>query len=343
MTGQKGLLILVTGGAGYVGATFIRDALARGYRVRCLDILIYGGKALVGFLSNPNFELTKGDVRVKKDVEKALENVDVVVHLAAVVGDLPCQVAPKSSFQINFKGTQLIADSAKQRKIRHFIFASTCSNYGVVNPETPANEKSKLNPVSLYAETKIDCENYLTSLQDDSFHTTCLRYGTAYGVSFRTRFDLLLNSFTYEALFEDELMVFGANTWRPYIHVADMSQILLKVLMADEDKVGNQIFNAGATSENYKKEDVVHMIEEALPSIKAHYSSSIDDVRNYKVDFTKIEQAIGYKPSLLVQNGIQELILCFRTGVLSKSDFESNNQESLKSFYKQQESTLARQ
>jgi len=339
---QKELLILVTGGAGYVGATFIRDALARGYRVRCLDILIYGGKALVGFLSNPNFELIKGDVRVKKDVEKALENVDIVIHLAAVVGDLPCQVAPKSSFQINFQGTQLVAESAKQKKIRRFIFASTCSNYGVVDPEIPADENRKLNPVSLYAETKIDCENFLTSLQDDSFYPTCLRYGTAYGVSFRTRFDLLLNSFIYEALFEKELMVFGANTWRPYIHVADMSQILLNILAADENTVGGQIFNAGATSENYKKEDVVHMIEDTLPNIKAHYSDSIDDIRNYKVDFTKIEQTIGFKPTLTIKDGIQELIFCFRTGVLCKIDFENNNLENLKLFFKQQESTLAR-
>jgi len=342
MIAQKGLLILVTGGAGYVGSTFIRDALAKGYRVRCLDLLIYGGKTLVGFLYNPNFELIKGDVRIKKDVEEALENVDVVVHLAAVVGDLPCQVAPKSALQINFTGTQLVAETAKNKKIRRFIFASTCSNYGVVDPETPADENRKLNPVSLYAETKIDCEKFLTSLQSNVFHPTSLRYGTAYGVSFRTRFDLLVNSFTYEALFEKELMVFGANTWRPYIHVADMSQILLKVLDVDEKKVGQQIFNAGTTCENYKKEEVVQMIEKALPDIKAHYSDSADDVRNYKVDFTKIEQAIGFEPTLKVQNGIDELIFCFRTEVLSKTDFESNNLETIKSFFKGQESTLAR-
>ena len=342
MMGQNRPSILVTGGAGYVGATFIRDALAKGYQVRCLDILIYGGKTLAGFLNNPSFELIKGDVRVKKDVEEALENIDAVVHLAAVVGDLPCQVAPKSSFQINFEGTQLMAESARKRKIRRFIFSSTCSNYGVVDPEIPADENRKLNPVSLYAETKIDCENFLASLENGSFHPTCLRYGTAYGVSFRTRFDLLLNSFVYEALFEKELMVFGANTWRPYIHVADMSQVLLKVLEADENKVGKQIFNAGTTSENYKKEDVVHMIEEALPNIKAHYSNSIDDVRNYKVDFSKIEQTIGFKPTLTVQKGIQELIFCFRTGVLSKTDFENNNLEQLKLFFKGKESTLAK-
>jgi len=340
--GYKGPLILVTGGAGYVGSTFVRDALARGYRVRCLDILIYSGKALVGFLNNPNFELIKGDIRVKKDVEKALENVEAVVHLAAVVGDLPCQVAPKSAYQINFMGTQLVAESARQRKIRRFIFASTCSNYGVVDSDTPADENRKLNPISLYAETKIDCEKFLSSLENDYFHPTSLRYGTAYGVSFRTRFDLLVNSFTYEALFLKELMVFGANTWRPYIHVADMSQILLKVLEADENKVGKQILNAGTTSENYKKEEVVRMIKEALPDIKANFSDSVDDVRNYKVDFTKVEQTIGFKPSLTVQRGVQELIFCFRMGVLSKKDFESNNLGKLKSFFKEQELALAK-
>jgi nucleoside-diphosphate-sugar epimerase len=340
--GQKGSLVLVTGGAGYVGATFIRDALAKGYRVRCLDLLIYGGKALVGFLCNSNFELIKGDVRIKKDVENALENVDVVVHLAAVVGDFPCQVAPKAAFQINFVGTQIVAEAAKKRKIRRFIFSSTCSNYGVVDPKIPADENRKLNPVSLYAETKVDCEKFLTSLQNDDFHPTSLRYGTAYGVSFRTRFDLLLNSFIYEALFENELMVFGANTWRPYVHVADMSHILLKVLDADENKVGQQIFNAGATSENYTKAEVVNMIEKALPNIKAHYSDSVDDIRNYKVDFAKIEQAIRFKPTLVVQRGIQELIFCFRTGILSKIDFESNNLDTLKSFFKKQESILAK-
>ena len=124
--------------------------------------------------------------------------------------------------------------------------------------------------------------------------------------------------------------------------MADMSQILLQIINADENKVGKQIFNAGSTSENYKKEEVVRMIEKALPDIKAHYSDSVDDVRNYKVDFNKIEKAIGFKPSITVQKGIDELIFCFRTGVLSKTDFESNNLDNLKTFFKGQESTLAK-
>ena len=227
---NKKTLILVTGGAGYVGSTFIRDALASGYRVRCLDILIYGGKSITGFINHPAFEMIKGDIRNKNDVIKALEGVAAVVHLAAIVGDLPCQAAPRSAYQINFEGTQLLADIAKKNRISRLIFASTCSNYGVADTTKPADETSHLNPVSLYAETKIDCEKYLLDLSDDYFHPISLRFATAFGVSFRTRFDLLINSFAYEALTEKKLTVFAAKTWRPYIHVADMSNLILLAL-----------------------------------------------------------------------------------------------------------------
>ena len=109
-------IILVTGAAGYVGSTFVRDALAEGYQVRCLDLLLYGGKAIAGFMNHPNFEFVKGDIREKKDLETCLEGVDYVVHLAAIVGDRPCQASPVSAYQINFEGTQLIAEKAKNAR-----------------------------------------------------------------------------------------------------------------------------------------------------------------------------------------------------------------------------------
>ncbi|MBW2453579.1 MAG: NAD-dependent epimerase/dehydratase, partial [Deltaproteobacteria bacterium] len=187
--------ILVTGGAGYVGSTFIRDALARGYEVRCLDLLVYGGKALVGFLSDPRFTFHKGDVRDEATVREQLEGVDAVVHLAAIVGDMPCQAAPVSTYQINYQGTELVAATAREMGVGRFVFASTCSNYGIVHPGEIADEDHPLRPVSLYAETKIDAERVVTGMVTDAFAPTALRFGTAYGVSFRTRFDLLVNSF----------------------------------------------------------------------------------------------------------------------------------------------------
>jgi len=341
-TANEKPLMLVTGGAGYVGSTLMRDALIAGYRVRCLDLLIYGGKSIVGLLNNPNFELIKGDVRNKDDVEKALDGVDVIVHLAGIVGDLPCQAAPKSAYQINFHGTELLATMAKKKNIGTFIFGSTCSTYGIADTMVPADETRELNPVSLYAETKIDCEKLLLSLKSDSFHPVMLRYGTAYGISFRTRFDLLINSFVYEALSHNKIVVFAANMWRPYVHVSDAAAIILEVLKVPSGTVSGEIFNAGVTSQNFRKDEIVRMIQEFLPSIEVHFANEIDDKRNYRVDFTKLERRIGFKPAKTVSDGIRELIFCFRNNILTKDDYESNSLEYLKKFFSEHEKTLAR-
>ena len=336
-------IILITGGAGYVGSNLIRDALALGYRVRCFDRFVYGGKSIVGFLNHPDFETIKGDVRNKSDVEKALEgNVDSIVHLAAIVGDLPCQAAPKSTYQINFQGTQLLADLAKKKGIKRFIFTSTCSNYGVVNNSFPITEMGDLNPISLYAETKIDCEKYLMSIASEKFHPVILRFGTAYGISFRTRFDLLVNSLVYEALKDKEIMVFATNMWRPYVHVADMARIILKTLKVDISKVSAEIFNAGATSHNFTKDTVVKMLSECLPEVNVHYTTEIDDKRNYRVDCSKLEKTLDFTPIKTVQKGIQELIYGFESEILNEEDYNSNNIEHLKYFFGKQERILSK-
>lgn len=339
---NKKPLLLITGGAGYVGSNLVRDALNNGYRVRCLDLLIYGGRAIVGLINHPDFQLIKGDVRDKNIVENALDGVDAIVHLAAIVGDLPCQAAPKSAYQINFLGTRLLADIARKKKIGRFIFASTCSSYGITDTIVPADERRTLNPVSLYAETKVDCENYLLSLMDETFHPTCLRYGTAFGVSFRTRFDLVVNSFAYEALTKNELLVFAAKTWRPYVHVGDMCEIITLVLSKPIEMVSGEVFNAGSNSQNYTKEAIVNMFLEVIPSLKVDYPSDVDDKRDYRVDFSKLEKKLGFQPTRTVKRGIEELVFCFSNGILTAADYEGNNLEHLKKFFADQEAKLAR-
>ena len=136
--------ILVTGGAGYIGSTLIRDALADGYRIRCLETLLFGGKSLLGFINHPHFEFINGDIRNEEVIKKSLKDVESIVHLAAIVGDVPCQAAPEAAVQINFKGTKLISSMAKELGIKRFVFASTCSNYGILDSEKPADENSKL-------------------------------------------------------------------------------------------------------------------------------------------------------------------------------------------------------
>ncbi len=332
--------ILITGGAGYIGSTLIRDCLEEGFIVRCLDLLVYDGKPIVGFMNHPNFEFVRGDIRDEKILREVLKGVDYVVHLAAIVGDLPCRAAPKATVQINFQGTKLIADLSKELGVKRFVFASTCSNYGIVGSNQMATETTKLNPVSLYAETKIDCERYLTKIHDEKFATVCLRFGTAYGVSFRTRFDLLVNSFAYEGWTKKEIVAFAANTWRPYIHVADMSLIIRKILSAPFEKVNGQIFNAGSTSQNFMKKEVVEILKRIMPDIKTKYIETVDDRRDYRVDFSKLENSIDFKPSRNIEDGFRELIYCFKYGIITENNYEANKLETVEKFFKEREKIL---
>ena len=334
-------LLLITGGAGYVGSNLIREAIFNGYRVRCLDKLLYGGKSIVGLINHPDFELICGDVRDVNTVKSCLEDVDAVVHLAAIVGDKPCAAAPKSSCQINFQGTALLAENVKKKKIKRFVMASTCSNYGVSDTTVPADESRALNPVSLYAETKVDCENFLKSIANETFCPVMLRFGTAYGISFRTRFDLLVNSFAYEALTTNEIVVFGANSWRPYVHVHDMSRIMLTMLDAPLEKIGGEIFNAGSNEQNRQKWEVVEIIKSLMPNIKSSCSQSIDDKRSYRVDFTKLESAFGFKPSRTITDGFNEIFFCFNNGILTEKDYDSNKLDGLVEFYANIENDLS--
>ncbi|MHC4560145.1 MAG: NAD-dependent epimerase/dehydratase family protein [Planctomycetota bacterium] len=332
--------ILITGGAGYVGSTLIRDALADGFLVRCLDLLVYGGESLKGFINHPHFEFIRGDIRDKDTLEESLKDVKHVVHLAAVVGDLPCRAAPRSAVEINFGGTRSLAETAVEFGVSRFVFASTCSNYGIVDPKEPADEKSELNPVSLYAETKMDCERYLNSICDEGLCVTCLRFGTGYGVSFRTRFDLLVNSFAYEGWTKNEIVAFAANTWRPYIHVGDMSLVIRKILDAPVEKVRGETFNAGSNSQNYVKRDIVKILKRVMVPLSTKYIDSVGDRRNYRVNFDKLEKVIGFKPSKDIEDGLKELICCFKEGILTESDFENNKMETLEKFFGEKENEL---
>jgi len=338
---KKNKKILITGGAGYVGSTFIRDALADGYQVRCIDLLVYGGQSLTCFINHPNFEFVHGDIRDRETILKCLDGINIVVHLAAIVGDKPCQAAPKSTYQINYLGTKLLADCSKESDVNKFIFASTCSNYGVSDSNIYATEESSLNPVSLYAETKIDCENYLKSIIDDTFSTTSLRFGTAFGISTRTRFDLTVNSFAYEAWNLNKIIVFAADTWRPYIHVADMSLIIRKILLCDNNLISGEIFNAGSTSENHMKVNIAEILVKLVPGLKTNYINSIEDIRNYKVSFNKLEKLTNFIPSKTIKDGYCELLSSFRDGILNKSSFEANTLEAITDFFGKKEKILS--
>jgi nucleoside-diphosphate-sugar epimerase len=318
-------LILVTGGAGYKGSTLCRELLFRGYNVRVVDDLMYGGRGLAGIFNHPNFEFIKGKVNNQKIIERASEGASAIIHLAAIVGDKPCERDPELAIESNYKATMALADLAKRKRIERFIFASTCSNYGAADTSLPITEEGKLNPVSLYAETKIDCENYLSELaKDDGFYPVMLRFGTAFGVSGRTRFDLTVNSFTYEALRDRKILVFAEESWRPFTHVLDMAGIYCEMLEFPREKVCGKIFNAGWNSENYIKRDIVNMIKEVIGDFEVDYINTIEDKRSYRVDFTKIENVLKLPKRVSLKQGIEGVARAITTNFLTKQDFEDN-------------------
>lgn len=314
--------VLVTGGAGYIGSVLTRQLLEKGYQVRVMDRLMFGGEPIIDMLNYPNFEFIKGDVRNKEDVEKATAGMDYVAHLAAIVGDPACAKDPELSRSTNLEGSKLLYDAANKNGVKKFVFASTCSNYGKMDdPEAFVNEGSALAPVSLYAETKVATEQFLLEQpKTNACKPTCLRFSTVYGLSLRPRFDLTVNEFTKELALDRELVVFGEQFWRPYCHVYDLARSVGTVIEADDDKVAFDVFNVGDTTENYQKQMIVDEIVKQIPAAKVKYVTKNEDPRDYRVDFTKIKERLGFEVMFKVPDGIKQIKEVLDTGFIVNPD-----------------------
>jgi nucleoside-diphosphate-sugar epimerase len=301
--------ILVSGGAGYIGSVVVRQLLRKGYKVRVIDNLMYGGEPIIDLFNDPDFDFIKGDIREKEDLRKALEGIDGIVHLAAIVGDPACAGQPELARSINVDGSKLFYQMAEMAGVERFVFASTCSNYGKMeNPAEYVTETSALAPVSLYAETKVELENFLLQQpHNNTCKPTCLRFSTVYGLSLRPRFDLTVNEFTKELALGRELVVFGESFWRPYCHVVDLARSVITVLEAEEALVAFDVFNVGDTSENYQKKMIVEEIIKQLPSAKVSYVKKNEDPRDYRVSFEKIKSRLGFTITLKVPDGIRQI------------------------------------
>lgn len=313
--------ILVTGGAGYIGSTLIRLLLCQGYKVIVFDDLLFGGESLLGLWQFKNFKFIKGNIVNLKIIESALSQncIDVVVHLAAIVGDPACAKEPALAKKVNYEASCTLLDLAIKHKVKRFIFASTCSNYGKMpDVNSYVDESSPLMPVSLYAELKVKFEKIVLgrhSTQDD-FVPTVLRFATVYGVSPRMRFDLTVNEFTKELCLGRELKVFGEQFWRPYCHVEDIARAVNLVLNVTPKKVAYNVFNVGDTQENYQKRMIIEKIKKFIPDTKVTYIHKDEDPRDYRVSFKKIKNELGFVVSKKLDHGIQEIKSLIDNGVL---------------------------
>jgi nucleoside-diphosphate-sugar epimerase len=314
--------ILVTGGAGYVGSGLLRDLLKNGYVVDCVDCLKFGGESLIDIWNEPNFTFHHLDLTDFIGMDQVLRRrkYEVIVHLAAIVGDPACKRWPEEAKKLNWSASKFLLEKAIEYNTERFIFASTCSNYGKMpNPNEYVNEDSPLAPVSLYAELKVKFEELLLKgiKKKDDFCPIALRFSTVYGLSNRMRFDLTINEFTKELACGNELLIFGEQFWRPYCHVQDFSRAIISVIRAPKEKVAYDVFNVGTTDENYTKQMIVNEIVKQIPQGKIKYVQKDEDPRDYRVDFSKIRNVLNFEVSKRVPDGIKEVKDIIQMGVIT--------------------------
>ena len=314
--------VLVTGHNGYVGTVMVPMLLKAGHDVVGLDTNLYAGSTFGDVSELAQVPEIKKDVR---DVEISdLDGMDAVIHLAGLSNDPLGDLNPELTFEINHRASVRLARLAREAGVKRFIFASSCSNYGAGGQDW-LDESSPFNPVTPYGVSKVMVEKDVTQLASDHFSPVFLRSATAYGVSPRLRFDLVLNNLTAWA-FTTGLVYLKSDgsPWRPVVHIEDMSRAFLAALEAPRELIHNQAFNVGRTSENYRIRELAEIVAELVPGSRIEFAADAGpDKRNYRVSCEKIETTLpGYQPQWTVRKGVQELYEAYRKVGLAVEEFE---------------------
>lgn len=300
--------VLVIGGAGYLGTVLVQKLLDENYKVKILDSFIYGKKPVERFASNPNVNILEGDIRNVETINSAVKDTKSVILLAAVVGDPASKARPEQTVETNFLASQAVAAASKLAGTEKFIYASTCSVYGIGNYDL--DENAPLNPVSLYAKTKISSEQSIMWLSNNNFKPVIMRMATLFGWSYRMRFDLAVNTMTMTAFTEGKIHVYGGNQWRPLLSVKDAAEAYIKVLNCEN--ADGKIYNVGSEKQNYKITEVAELVSKGIksvsgkdiPIITEHNSA---DIRDYKVNFKKIQNELNFDVNYSVENSAAEI------------------------------------
>ena len=303
--------VLIIGGAGYIGSIMTRYLLKRGYNVSVLDNLMCGYDALKDLDNHPAYRFYKGDARNIQDLLTAMNDVDSVIHLAAIVGDPACALDPRATIDINYESSKFLVDVCLHKKVDRLLFASSCSVYGASDKEELLTEHSPLNPVSLYAETRLRSEEAILNQAEPPLAVTMFRLATVFGFSYRPRFDLVVNILTARALIDGEISIFGGSQWRPNIHARDVVSGFVAGMEAPKEIVDRQVFNLGSEAMNYRISELGDLVKEALPQTKIKTVEAEMDRRNYKVCFDKIEKSLNWKAKVTVRDGVQEIITAY--------------------------------
>jgi nucleoside-diphosphate-sugar epimerase len=312
--------VLVTGHEGYIGTVLVPLLLSAGHEVVGLDSYLF---------ERCNFcDGIQPVSSIRKDIRDIilddLEGVDAILHLAGLSNDPLGDLNPELTQEINYYASVRLAELAKKAGIRRFIFSSSCSNYGAGGTDM-LTEESEFNPVTPYGISKVRVEQDVSKLADDHFSPTFLRSATAFGVSPRLRFDLVLNNLVAWAYATGRVHIKSDGTaWRPIVHIEDISRAFLAVLEAPLDVVHNQAFNVGRTEDNYRIRELAEIVQQTVPNTTIEYApGGTADKRCYRVDCSKIQRLIpAFQPRWDARKGAVELYEAYRKTDLKVEDFE---------------------
>ena len=307
--------VLVVGGAGYIGSSVSRRLWEQGCDVTVLDLLLFGGESLIPLIGKDRFTLVQGDLRNDDLLAKTVAEHDAVILLAAIVGEPACNRDPETAMDTNLHGARKVLAAAHKAGVKRFVFSSTCSNYGVSSEKGLVNEDAPLQPLSTYSESKVAAELDILAAAGESFFPTVLRFSTAFGVSARMRFDLLVSDFTLAAMRDKKLVVYGEQFWRPFVHVEDIATCVHTVLTADAADVSGEVFNVGANHNNTQKIELANGVLEHVKGTELELVKQDNDPRSYRVDFTKIKERLGFEPEWTIDDGIREVHTALEAGV----------------------------
>ncbi len=318
--------VLLIGGAGYVGTVITSHFLKHGYKVTVLDNFVYDNQfSVLPYIGDPNFKITYGDMGDSVVLDSVSNDITDVIILSGLVGDPITKKYPEESKQINETAIKNCIDYFNGKGLAKLVFISTCSNYGLIKDDELADENFELNPLSLYAKAKVANEKYLLSNKEKVDYTgVVLRFATAFGLSPRMRFDLSISEFIRDIFFGEELEVYDKDTWRPYCHVRDFARLLDIVINTEKEKVNFEVFNAGGNINNATKQMLIDEIIKKVPNANVCFSENGSDPRNYRVNFEKVKNTLGFEPKYTIKDGVDELVNALKIGLYKDSISNKN-------------------